>query len=99
MATALLADVRVPGCVEQHLPAHAFVAFAISAIFLGICMACDVDDKLLWASLILFMCACFYAMFCIPDELDRDVVRDCTLHEEIRDTAYCDGVVYEKGNK
>lgn len=33
------------------------------------------------------------------DKPDRDTIRDCTIHKEIRDTAYCDGVVYEKGNK
>ena len=29
---------------------------------------------------------------------DKDTIRDCTIHKEIRDTRYCDGVVYEKGN-
>nr|DAP45918.1 MAG TPA: hypothetical protein [Caudoviricetes sp.] len=33
------------------------------------------------------------------DTPDKDVTRDCTIHKEIRDTRYCDGVVYEKGNK
>lgn len=33
------------------------------------------------------------------DKPDRDTIRDCTIHKEIRDTRYCDGVVYEKGNK
>ena len=36
-------------------------------------------------------------VFC--DTPDKDVTRDCTIHKEIRDTAYCEGVVYEKGTK
>ena len=33
------------------------------------------------------------------DKPDRDTIRDCTIHKEIRDTAYCNGVQYEKANK